>query len=139
MQIAGITVQAVENSGPPVKICRLDLKSKAVRGVARSYRGERGRRGRFSCDLLAFNMTVILPASDVRSFCRVTLLSVNFRVSSRSPSHVTLSDPGKSAVCLVDLALPSFFYSFCLWIYPRHGRCPLGFGPAISYVTVTSF
>jgi hypothetical protein len=39
MHFVGIKTQIAENSGPSVKICRLGLKSKTVRGVARWYWG----------------------------------------------------------------------------------------------------
>jgi hypothetical protein len=49
--------------------------------------GERGRPGRVSRDLLAFNATVMLPANDVWFFRSVTLLSREF---SR-PAWIALS------------------------------------------------
>jgi hypothetical protein len=65
MQFGRIKTQVVEHSGRPVRICRLDLKNKAVRGVARSYRGGILAPRRVSRDLLALNVTFMFPANDI--------------------------------------------------------------------------
>jgi hypothetical protein len=72
--------------------------------------GEHGRRGPVSRYLLAFNLTVILPANDVWCFRSVTLLSREPSRPPLSPSHLTLFDAGKSSVCRVDLALRGIFF-----------------------------
>jgi hypothetical protein len=70
MQFGGINTQVDENSGSPVQVCRLDLKTK-----------------QFEASPDDIKLTIMLRANDAWSFRSVTLLSREFSL----PAWIALS------------------------------------------------